>query len=304
MGGPAGRSGDLSQLSTRKLVILLNPAAAGGRAAQLLPDAQRELETLGLPHRVVETRDMAHASQAAKEVADDETVVAMGGDGLVGALAAAVRGRSPLGVLPAGRGNDFARELKIPSDIPGASRVLAEGTERALDLGEANGRPFICIASTGFDSEANRIANEARFIKGNLVYAYAAIRALISWRRARFELKLDGQGHSLEGYTVVAANTRFYGGGMRVAPGADPTDGILEVVLIGQTSKLRFLSNLPKVFSAKHVELEGVKVFHAREVEIAANRPFDVYADGEILTTLPATVRLVPEAVRVIAPST
>ena len=80
MGGPAGRSGDLSQLSTRKLVILLNPAAAGGRAAQLLPDAQRELETLGLPHRVVETRDMAHASQAAKEVADDETVVARGGE--------------------------------------------------------------------------------------------------------------------------------------------------------------------------------------------------------------------------------
>src|SRR6187397_1887310 len=109
MGGPAGRSGDLSQLSTRKLVILLNPAAAGGRAAQLLPDAQRELETLGLPHRVVETRDMAHASQAAKEVADDETVVARGGDGLVGAHAAAVRRRSPLGVLPAGRGNDFAR---------------------------------------------------------------------------------------------------------------------------------------------------------------------------------------------------
>jgi YegS/Rv2252/BmrU family lipid kinase len=246
---------------------------------------------------------MAHASQAALEASADETIVAMGGDGLVGALAAAVRGRVPLGVLPAGRGNDFARELGVPFDIPGASRVLAQGVERSLDLGEANGQPFICIASTGFDSEANKIANEVRFVKGNLVYAYAAIRALVSWRRARFSLKLDGQELGLEGYTVVAANTRFYGGGMKVAPEADPTDGLLEVVLIGQTSKLRFLGNLPKVFSAKHVELDGVKVFRAREVEIAADRPFDVYADGEILTSLPATVRLIPDAVRVIAPS-
>lgn len=295
-------SSETTSSSKRKLVLLLNPAAAGGRAARLLPEARRELDALGLQHRVVETRDMAHASQAAREAAADETVVAMGGDGLVGALASVVRGRVPLGVLPAGRGNDFARELRIPFDIPGASRVLAQGVERTLDLGEANGKPFICIASTGFDSEANRIANEARFVKGNLVYAYAAIRALISWRRARFSLKLDGLEESLDGYTVVAANTRFYGGGMRVAPRADPTDGTLEVVLIGQTSKLRFLANLPKVFSAKHVELEGVKVFRAREVEIAADRPFDVYADGEILTSLPATVRVVPRAVRVIAP--
>jgi YegS/Rv2252/BmrU family lipid kinase len=289
-------------LNGRRLVLILNPSAAGGRAARLLPEARREIEALGLPCRVVETRDMEHAAQAALEVAEDEIVVAMGGDGLVGALAATVRGRVPLGVLPAGRGNDFARELGIPFDIPGASRVLAEGVERSLDLGEANGRPFICIASAGFDSEANRIANEARFVKGNLVYAYAAIRALILWRRAHFSLKLDGIEHELDGYTVVAANSRFYGGGMQVAPGADPTDGVLEVVLIGQTSKLRFLANLPKVFKAKHVELDGVEVFHAREVEIAADRSFDVYADGEVLTSLPATVRLIPNAVRVIAP--
>ena len=125
----------------------------------------------------------------------DETVVAMGGDGLVGALAAAVRGRGPLGVLPAGRGNDFARELKIPFDIPAPAACSPRAPSGRLDLGEANGQPFICIASTGFDSEANRIANEARFIKGNLVYAYAALRALVSWRRARFALKLDGQEH-------------------------------------------------------------------------------------------------------------
>jgi diacylglycerol kinase family enzyme len=180
--------------------------------------------------------------------------------------------------------------------------VIAEGVERRLDLGEANGNPFICIASTGYDSDANRIANQARLMRGNLVYAYAAIRALISWRPARFTVRLDDREQSFEGYTVAAANTRFYGGGMRVAPNASPTDGLLEVILIENTPKLRFLSNLPKVFSAKHVELAGVKTYRAREVEISADRPFDVYADGDRLTSLPVTVRVLPGALRVIAP--
>ena len=89
---------------------------------------------------------------------------------------------------------------------------------------------------------------------------------------------------------------------MRIAPNADPADGLLEVVLVEQSSKLRFLSNLPKVFSAKHVELEGVRTFRAREVEISADRPFDVYADGDRITELPTTVRVVPRALRVLAP--
>ena len=291
------------RLSERRLALVVNPSAAGGRAGRLLPEARAELERLGVPYRIVETRDMDHASRAAVEAADaGETVVAMGGDGLVSALAAAVRGRGPLGVLPAGRGNDFARELSIPTDVSGACRLLAEGDEHALDIGEANGRPFICIASTGFDSVANRIANDARLIRGNLVYAYAAIRALIFWQRASFHLRMDGREHRFDGYTVVAANTRYYGGGMRVAPNADPNDGMLEIVTIGDTSKLRFLGNLPKVFKAEHVELDGVEVFKAREVEISSSRPFDVYADGECLTSLPATVRIIPDALRVIAP--
>jgi YegS/Rv2252/BmrU family lipid kinase len=288
----------------RRLAVVMKPGAAGGKARALLPQVDAELGALGLPYRVVETRDIEHASQAASDAAEaGETVVAFGGDGLVGALAGALHGNGLLGVLPGGRGNDFARELSIPSDLAGACRVLAQGVERTLDLGEANGRPFACIASTGYDSDANRIANEAKLVRGNLVYAYAALRALIAWRPARFTVRLDGSEQSFTGYTVAAANTRFYGGGMEMAPGANPADGLLEVVMVEDTSKLRYLRNLPKVFSAKHVELEGVKVARASEVEITADRPFDVYADGEVVATLPATVRVLPQALRVIAPS-
>ena len=96
-----------------------------------------------------------------------------------------------LGVLPGGRGNDFARVLGIPLDPVAACAVLADGAERPLDLGEAGGRVFAGIASCGFDSEANRIANETRLVRGNLVYAYGALRALIAWRPPRFTVEID-----------------------------------------------------------------------------------------------------------------
>jgi YegS/Rv2252/BmrU family lipid kinase len=287
----------------RRLALIMNPSAAGGRALRLLPGVKEELSSLGLPHRIVETRDISHASDLAREAsAAGEIVVAMGGDGLVGALAGAIGREGTLGVIPAGRGNDFARELAIPRDARAACGVLAVGTVRELDLGEANGRPFACIASVGFDSEANRVANEARLIRGNLVYLYAALRALAAWRPTRFTVTLDGAEQSFGGYTVVAANSRFYGGGMRVAPAAKLTDGLLDVVFVGDSSKLRFLANLPKVFSGKHVAIDGIETHRAREVQIRADRPFDVYADGDVLTELPVTVRVIPGAVRVITP--
>jgi diacylglycerol kinase family enzyme len=154
----------------------------------------------------------------------------------------------------------------------------------------------------GYDSEANRIANEAKLVRGNLVYAYAAIRALMAWRPARFTVRLDGREQRFEGYTVAAANTGYYGGGMHMAPAADPSDGLLEVIMVEQVSKRRFLANLPKVFKGTHVGEDTVSVQRAHEVEITADRPFDVYADGDPLTTLPATVRLVRGGLSVIAP--
>jgi YegS/Rv2252/BmrU family lipid kinase len=289
--------------STRRLVLVLNPASAGGKALRALPGVREELRRLELEHRVVETRDIAHAAEsAAAAAATGEIVVAMGGDGLVGTLAGAIRDTGVLGVLPAGRGNDFARELGIPSNTTAACAVLANGSERRLDLGELNGKPFVCIASAGYDSDANRIANDVRWLKGNLVYLYAALRALAAWRPARFTVRLDGEERRFSGYTVAAANTRFYGGGMQVAPSANPADGRLEVVFIGDTSKLRFLGNLPKVFSGKHVEVEGVQTFSASEVEIASDRPFVVYADGDPIAELPARARVIPGLLRVLVP--
>jgi YegS/Rv2252/BmrU family lipid kinase len=286
-----------------RFTILMNPTSAGGKAQRLLPEVRAVLGAAGAETTVVQTEDLPHAADAAHAAADrGETVVALGGDGLVGSLAAALKGSAPLGVLPGGRGNDFARALGISQEIGAACRTLLEGEERALDLGEANGRAFACIASVGFDSDANRVANEARFVRGNLVYAWAAIRAILAWRPARFEVTLDDRVLEFEGYTVAIANSPYYGGGMKVAPAADPADGLLDVIFVKQTGKIRFLRNLPKVFAGTHVELDEIEAHRASEVVVRANRSFDVYADGEPITTLPATVKLVRGALRVIAP--
>jgi len=205
-------------------------------------------------------------------------------------------------VIPGGRGNDFARVLGIPTEIPEAVAVVASGATRKVDVGEVNGRRFLGIASCGFDSDVNRIANEARVIKGNLVYLYAALRGLAAWKPARFEVTLDGERRAFTGYAVAAANNRAYGGGMFLAPDAELDDGKLDVVMTGDASKFHCLVNLPKVFSGSHVEDEEVTIVRTSEVEISADRPFAVYADGDHLADLPARIAVIPRALDVIAP--
>ena len=287
------------------LALIVNPSSGGGRAGRALPGVEAALRQRQLDYRVERTRSMEHARELAHAAAAaGDTAVAFGGDGLIGAVADALHDRDGvLGMLPGGRGNDFARTLGIPLDPFAACEVLADGVVRALDLGEAAGRVFIGIASCGFDSDANRIANEARLIRGNLVYAYGALRALSAWRPTTFWVRLDGgEPRRAVGYTVAAANSKAYGGGMWLAPAAALDDGLLDVVIVGHVTKLRFLRLLPTVFKGQHVRQPNVEVLRAKEVEISAERPFTLYADGDPIARLPVKVRTLPSAVKVIVP--
>ncbi|HEX5191619.1 MAG TPA: diacylglycerol kinase family protein [Solirubrobacteraceae bacterium] len=289
-----------------RLSLIVNPVAGGGRAGRALPAVGAELRRLGLEHRVQATLSLEHARALAREAAAaGETAVAFGGDGLIGAVAGALRGGDGLlGMLPGGRGNDFARSLSIPTDPVAACTVLSTGTTRRLDLGAVGGRTFIGIASCGFDSVANRIANDTRLVRGNLVYAYGALRALAGWRPAAFTITVDdGPPRSLVGYTVAVANSGLYGGGMRLAPDARLDDGRLELVTVADLPRMRFLALLPSVFRGEHVRRPEVEVVRARRVRIESSRPFTMYADGDPIAELPAEVEVLPGAVRTIAPA-
>ncbi len=259
----------------------------------------------GLEHRLVRTTSLQHGVEAAETAAGaGEIPIVMSGDGLIGAVGGALAGGDvPMAVMPGGRGNDFARVVGIPTEPEEAAKLIASGNVRSIDVGEANGKRFLCIASVGFDSDANRIANETKIVRGNLVYLYAALRALAAWKPARFTLTLDGEERAVTGYMVAVANSKAYGGGMFVAPEAELDDGMLDVVWTAQVGKFRFLSQLPKVFKGAHTDNPEVGTARAAEVHIEADRPFAVYADGDHLTDLPATIRLLPGALRLIAPA-
>jgi YegS/Rv2252/BmrU family lipid kinase len=296
--------------------LIVNPAAGGGKAGRVAPEVERTLRAHGLAVRRADTRDLDHARALAREAAEqDETVAALSGDGMIGVIADALRvvEGAVLGVLPGGRGNDLARVLGIGDDPIAACATIAHGVPRAMDLGEVSdvhpdgpGRAFVGIASAGFDSDANRIANEAPAWLGGFVYTYAALRALAAWTPASFEIELDppAERRGFTGYSVGVANSKSYGGGMRAAPDALLDDGLLEVVICETVSKLAFVTKiLPRVFKGTHVQLPTVHVFRAAEVEISADRPFTMYADGDPIGELPVRVRAVRGAVMVLVPA-
>ncbi len=292
----------------RRLSLVVNPAAGAGRARRLLPRVEAALHATGHDVLVRATRSLAHTDEvAAQAVADGRVVVALGGDGTVGRAAGAVAAAGGLlGVLPGGRGNDFARATGLGRDPVAACRVLAHGEERRVDLGAvrsaAGQADFLGIASVGFDSEVQERVLRSRLPLGRLVYVAGAVRTLAQWRHARFRGSVDGDELDVVGWAVAVANSGVYGGGMRLAPEASVEDGRLDVVTTGATSRRRFLRALPRVFAGTHVSDPSVRVRPARAVELSADRPFRVFADGDPVGALPCSVTVRPGALRVLLP--
>jgi diacylglycerol kinase (ATP) len=310
----------------RPLCLIVNPAAGNGRARSILPIVTSALAAAGADHRVVTSSSLAHAREIATDAAGrGEVIVAVGGDGTLGGLAgiAAATGAS-LGLIPAGRGNDLARVLRIPAEPVAAARVLAAGMRREIDLiaASAPGRPEIVVAGSvyaGIPAVAGQIANTTRWLAGPLVYPVAALRALAGWRPTAFTVRvagdddpdLRGPSHlEFEGYAVVVANSAFFGAGMQVAPPAVVDDGVLDLVLMRQAPKLAFVRALLKIKDGSHVLLPQISLERGADVTITMNRDVPAGADGETLpfamplaAGTPLRIRALRAALTVLAPA-
>jgi YegS/Rv2252/BmrU family lipid kinase len=288
----------------RAVRLIVNPSAGAGRAAKLLPGVEMALRSHGIPFRVDRTTSIEHARELARAAREaGELAAAMGGDGLAGAVAGELQGSDAvMALLPGGRGNDLARKLGLGHDPVAAVDLLAAGKERRIDVAEAGGTVYVGILSAGFDSVVNEIANATRLPLGTQVYAYAALRALPTWKPARWEVTVDGAEHPFSGYAVAVANSGVFGGGMWLVPDAELDDGLLDVAMTGDRSKTAYLRALNKVFKGTHVEEPGFTILRGREITFRADRPFVSYADGDPVASLPVTVRVLPRALRVIAP--
>ncbi len=295
---------------TAPVLLIVHPTAGGGRGLKVLPEVVAALRAGGADVVSERSGSIDHAGElAAQAAADGRVAVALGGDGLAGRVAGVCAAHGGLfAALPGGRGNDFVRGLGASMDPLRAAAEFASWRERAVDIGYVSGpdgvpHAFLGIASLGFDSDVQVRANRTRFIRGSSVYTYAALRTLAGWRPARFTVSVPGEAdEELVGWSVAAANSAYYGGGMYYAPSAMIDDGLLELVLAERSSKLHFLAMLPKVFSGRHIGDPRVSVRRARKVLVDADRPFQVYADGDPLADLPAEIFVVAGGLRLLGP--
>jgi diacylglycerol kinase (ATP) len=300
--------------------LVVNPAAGRGRALRLVPEVTGLLRAAGADCEITESRSLEHARQVAAEAAGSgQAVVAVGGDGMVGAVAAATAAAGgTLGIIPAGRGNDFARVLGIGADTAAAAAILTSQSARPVDLVGASvpGRDEVAVAGSvyaGVPSVAGEIANGTRLLRGPMVYTAAALRAVASWRPASFSVTTaDGRAdgaHEFAGYAVVVANGCYFGAGMLVAPPARIDDGELDLVFMRHGPKLAFIRALAKIKDGSHVSLAEVSLYRCTDITLTMDRDMPVAADGETLpwaAPLPAgtqlRVRALPGALSVIAP--
>jgi YegS/Rv2252/BmrU family lipid kinase len=289
---------------SRDVCLIVNPQAGGGRAARRVPAVEAALRGHGISFREHRTTSMEHARELARGALEaGEIAVAMGGDGLTGAIAGELQSTAGvLGVIPGGRGNDFARKLGIPDDPAAAVAVISGRAERLVDVAEVGGRTFLGIASAGFDSDCQEIANRTRLKLGKFVYLYSALRVLSTWKPARWTVTVDGERREFAGYSVAVANSGVFGGGMHLVPHASLDDGMLDVVLIAESSRRSYLHGLGKVFKGTHVTSPAITFLQGREVTFEADRPFTAFADGDPIADLPATIRVAPRALRVLVP--
>jgi diacylglycerol kinase (ATP) len=285
---------------------IVNPAAGRGRTRKLLDDLATAAAGAGVDVEVSPAPD-APARIAKEAAAIGHDLVACGGDGVVSEVAAiaADTGRR-LAIVPTGAGNDFARALGYDTRQPlSAFSVLSNGVDRTVDLGRVNGRWYTTVTASGFDAEANRWANTVQRLSGTALYVTAVVRTLATYSPYPFRVTVDGETHEFRAWLVAVGNGPAYAGGMRITPQARMDDGLLDVTVVGALGKPAFLLSFPRVFKGTHVTHPAVSTFRAQHVELESldsGAPMDVYADGERVGPLPATMHAVRAALVVRVP--
>jgi diacylglycerol kinase (ATP) len=304
-----------AQLPIGRVTMLTNPASGHGNAPHAAERAIARLQQRGVDVVEIVGTDAEHAGQLVRESLDHGTdaLVVAGGDGVISiALQALAGGDVPMGIIPAGTGNDHAREYGLPTGDPeAAADIVADGWAETVDLGRivsADGTKkwFGTVVATGFDSLVSDRTNRMSWPHGRMRYNVAMVAELSKLRLLPFRLVLDeGSGRSrtiTADLTLVAfGNTRSYGGGMRITPNADHSDGLLDITMVHSASRTKLIRLFPTVFKGTHVDLDAVTTDRAATITVESPG-INAYADGEYACPLPAEISAVPGALRILVP--
>ncbi len=287
--------------------MLVGAAAGRGRARGAGDTVLCELRAAGLTPRVLPATTGAEAEAQARTAvaAGAVAVVAVGGDGTAHAGLQALAGTgTPMGVVPAGTGNDLALALGVPAEPAAAARAiaadLAAGERRTVDAGRVGDRWWATVLCCGFDSAVTDRANRLRWPRGRRRYDLAVLLELARLHPYELTLRLDdGPARTLPATMIAVGNTAWYGGGLNICPGADPTDGLLDVTVVGPTTRRELIRTRPRLADGSHVDHPSVSVFRASRVELSCPG-VTTYADGEPVAPLPVVVECVPGALTVV----
>jgi YegS/Rv2252/BmrU family lipid kinase len=291
-------------------VVILNPGAAGGKTMKELPRIHGILKRLGTPYVIYVTKGPNDATAATRKYAEDgaSRILAVGGDGTLNEVVNGIyqSGASPaLGVVPVGHGADFARTLKISGSIEQSVLHACERDATPVDLGlvtwdNGSSRAFINIAGLGFDALVAAKAAKSRLPGSNLPYLGSAMSVLATFSNIDVRVDADGQTVETPGVFVQVANAQFMGGGFHFAPMADLSDGLLDVCIVGDFSKLELIRQIPGVYKGKHITHPKFTHIPARTIRIETKQPANVQLDGEVLEPAPVTFSVVPGAIQLV----
>lgn len=290
-------------MTDRDIALLTNPTAGKGRGARYRDVALERLRGAGHTVRNLTGRDAAEAQDLAHQAVADrvDALVVVGGDGMVHLAVQAAAGTGvPIGLVPAGTGNDVARYFGVPRKDPvAAANLVLAGRTRTVDLARSGTQHFVTVLAAGFDAIVNERANKMTWPKGQMRYNMATLAELRTFEPIPYTLDLDGETRSLQAMLVAVGNGPSFGGGLRITEGALLDDGLLDVVIIKPMSKVGLVRTYPKLFRGTHTTHPQYEHHRVRRVTVAAPGIVS-YADGERFGALPLTVECAPGALTVL----
>ena len=302
-------------MSITQAKVIVNPVAGANATYRKWPKISSLLHHIGLPFEFQYTEGVGHAIELAREAVNNgcRFLVAVGGDGTVhevanGILLSKELNEATIGIISTGTGSDFIRSAGIDRDYIKACSSLTGTRRRLIDVGvveyhkdgQGHRRFFINSSGVGFDAAVAETSNRLpKFLGGTIPYIIGLLKSLAGYKNKPVTISMGDKIESKRILSVVVANGRYFGGGMRVAPLADIDDGLLDVITVGDMGKLELLKAFPTIYKGTHIHHPKVEMEKTTQVRIESTEKFLVHADGEFLGEGPVSFELIPSALSI-----
>lgn len=292
--------------------FIVNKTSGNGKALRAWQKIEKIIQEKKVSFCVRFTQKPKHATSLVQELIQKEKVtviIAVGGDGTIHEVVNGLAGTTtPLGIIPAGSGNDFSRGLGIPLKCDEALERILKGKPKIMDVGYVNYRYFCTVAGIGFDGEVAQTTNGSFHKKffnffriGHISYVISAIMVLFRYKPQEISCMVDNKLYKLSNVWLIAvANLPYYGGGLVICPKAESNDGLFEICIVQGMTKWEFIRIIPRVFKGKHISSPSITIIKGKELEIYAPAPLLVHGDGEVIGKTPARIKIDPAALYVI----